>query len=135
MSNRLFQSIVHQMKDAIDRTIGVVDKNGCIIACSELVRIGENLEGVKEELAYTNESFRANGYTHHPINNHEKIEYVVFVEGTDAIADNLATILCISLTNIKHFTMKNTTRQALLKMSFWTTFFPVISISSPRSFT
>lgn len=101
MSNRLFQSIVHQMKDAIDRTIGVVDKNGCIIACSELVRIGENLEGVKEELAYTNESFRANGYTHHPINNHEKIEYVVFVEGTDAVADNLATILCISLTNIK----------------------------------
>ena len=101
MSNRLFQSIVHQMKDAIDRTIGVVDKNGCIIACSELVRIGENLEGVKEELTFTNESFRSGGYTHHPINNHGKIEYVVFVEGTDVVADNLATILCISLTNIK----------------------------------
>ena len=41
MSNRLFQSIVHQMKDAIDRTIGVGDKNGSIIACSELVRIGD----------------------------------------------------------------------------------------------
>ncbi len=101
MSNRLFQSIVHQMKDAIDRTIGVVDKNGSIIACSELVRIGETLEGVKEELAYTNDAFRSNGYTHHPINNHGKIEYVVFVEGTDGVADNLATLLCISLTNIK----------------------------------
>ncbi len=101
MSNRLFQSIVHQMKDAIDRTIGVVDKNGCIIACSELSRIGESFNGVKDELAYTNEPFKANGYTHHPINNHGKIEYVVFVEGSDTVADNLATILCISLTNIK----------------------------------
>ena len=27
MSNRLFQGVVHQMKDAIDRTIGVMDEN------------------------------------------------------------------------------------------------------------
>ena len=27
MSNRLFQGIVHQMKDAIDRTIGVMVKS------------------------------------------------------------------------------------------------------------
>ncbi len=101
MSNRLFQSIIHQMRDAIDRPIGVVDKNGIIIACSELVRIGETFDGVKDELTYTNESFRSNGFTYHPLNSHEKIEYLVFVEGTDTVADNLANILCISLNNIK----------------------------------
>ena len=36
MSNRLFQGIVHQMKDAIDRTIGVIDETSVVIACSEL---------------------------------------------------------------------------------------------------
>ena len=41
MSNRLFQSVIHQMKDAVDRTIGVIDETGVIIACSELVKIGE----------------------------------------------------------------------------------------------
>ena len=41
MSNRLFQGVVHQMKDAIDRTIGVVDETSVIISCSELGRIGE----------------------------------------------------------------------------------------------
>ena len=25
MSNRLFQGVIHQMKDTIDRTIGVID--------------------------------------------------------------------------------------------------------------
>ena len=43
MSNRLFQSVIHQMKDAVDRTIGVIDESGSIIACSELGRIGEAL--------------------------------------------------------------------------------------------
>ena len=32
MSNRLFQGIVHQMKDAIDRTIGVIDETSVVIA-------------------------------------------------------------------------------------------------------
>ena len=31
MSNRLFQGVIHQMKDAVDRVIGVVDENGVII--------------------------------------------------------------------------------------------------------
>ncbi len=101
MSNRLFQSIVHQVKDSVNRTIGVVDKNGAIIACSELVRIGEVLDGVSEELTFTNDAFRLNSYTFHPINNHGKIEYTVFVEGTDETADNLAAVLKVSLGSIK----------------------------------
>ena len=28
MSNRLFQGIIHQMRDAVDRVIGVIDDNG-----------------------------------------------------------------------------------------------------------
>ena len=31
MSNRLFQSVIHQMKDSFDRTIGVIDETGTII--------------------------------------------------------------------------------------------------------
>ena len=34
MSNRLFQGLVHQMRDTIDATIGVVDETATIIACS-----------------------------------------------------------------------------------------------------
>lgn len=36
MSNRLFQGVIHQMRDAVDRTIGVIDETGTIISCSEL---------------------------------------------------------------------------------------------------
>ena len=33
MSNRLFQGIVHQMREAIDRTIGIMDETHTILAC------------------------------------------------------------------------------------------------------
>ena len=46
MSNRLFQGVIHQMKDAIDRTFGVVDENFSIIASSELGKIGEAFQVV-----------------------------------------------------------------------------------------
>ena len=101
MSNRLFQSIVHQMKDAIDRIIGVVDENGVVLASSELSRIGEVIPGIKEELLYTNDRFYLGGYTYCPINNHSKTEYIVFVEGEDSVSENLSTMMCVSLSNIK----------------------------------
>ena len=40
MSNRLFQGVVHQMRDTVNRVIGVVDDSATIIACSELSKIG-----------------------------------------------------------------------------------------------
>ena len=52
MSNRLFQSVIHQMKDSFDRTIGVIDETGTIIACSELPRIGEVLDSSVSEQVF-----------------------------------------------------------------------------------
>ena len=45
MANRVFQNVVYQMKNAIDRVVGVVDETGTVIACSELGQIGEMREG------------------------------------------------------------------------------------------
>ncbi len=101
MSNRLFQSVVHQMKDAAGVTIGVVDTDGVIIACSDLVRIGQVLDGIKEELFYTGEAFAAAGYLFRPLGAYGKTEYYVFVEGEDQAASFAANLLCVSLGQIK----------------------------------
>ncbi len=90
------------MKDAVDRVIGVIDDMGVIISCSELVKIGETRQGVREELAYTNEAVVTGGYTYRPIGNSAKAENIVFVEGKDKTADKLALLLSVSLGNIKN---------------------------------
>ena len=102
MSNRLFQGIIYQMKEAVDRVIGVIDETGIVISCSELSRIGEARQGIREELTYASDVVVAGGYTYRALNTATKSEYVVFVEGEDKEADRLAVILAISLMNIKN---------------------------------
>ena len=41
MSNRVFQGVIHQMRDVVDRTIGIIDESGAVISCSDLGKIGE----------------------------------------------------------------------------------------------
>ncbi len=102
MSNKLFQGVIHQMKDAIDRVIGVLDENGVIISCSELVKIGEVRQGVREELGYSGEVVAVDGYTYRSLSSGPKIDYVVFVEGEDKMAEKMSKLLAISLSNIKN---------------------------------
>lgn len=103
MSNRLFQGVVHQMKDAIDRVIGVVDENATIVACSDLSRIGTTDELLTVELGDTHDAYVRDGYTYKAFGIHVRPDYVVFVEGTDEIAAKYASVIAISLSSIKQY--------------------------------
>ncbi len=103
MSNRLFQGVVHQMRDTIGRVIGVIDENATVVACSELARIGTSNDFFSIELGESHDIFIRDGYTYKPFGVHVKPDYAVFVEGTDEIAGKYASILAISLSSIKQY--------------------------------
>lgn len=101
MSNRLFQNVIHQMKDVIGRNIGVIDENGIVIAASELSKIGESMQRVREELSYSSNFMVYGGYTYRFINTAGKNNCITFVEGTDVHANKMSQILAVTLSNIK----------------------------------
>ena len=101
MSNRLFQGVIYQMKDAFDRVIGVIDENGVVISCSDLGKMGEVRQNVKEELSFSTETVCADGYTYRSMGVTQKSEYIVFVEGEDKMAEKMSKMLSVSLGNIK----------------------------------
>ena len=103
MSNRLFQGIVHQMKDAIDRTIGVIDETSVVIACSELGKIGEVNESVNAETLSSTAPFVVSGYTYKSFGSNAKYDYAVFVQGTDEYAQKYAQLLSVSFASIKQY--------------------------------
>ncbi len=103
MSNRLFQGVVHQMRDTIGRVIGVIDENATVVACSELSRIGTSNDFFSIELGESHDIFIRDGYTYKPFGVHVKPDYAVFVEGTDEIAGKYASILAVSLSSIKQY--------------------------------
>ena len=103
MSNRLFQGVVHQMWEAIDRTIGVIDETMSVIACSDLSRIGEEVDAFGQEVFTSQETFTLGNSTYRAFGSRPHAEYVLFVEGTDEEAIRYAALLAVSLTNIKQY--------------------------------
>ena len=89
------------MKDTVARTLGVIDENGIIIACSELSKIGESKQRIKEELSYSQDAVVYDGYTYRFINTTGKNECIIFVEGGDSYAASMTELISIFLGNMK----------------------------------
>ena len=103
MSNMLFQGIIHQMRESIDRVIGVVDSNATIISCSDLGSIDETSEYLALDLGEKQDIFVRDGFTYKPFGTKKKTEYAVFVEGADDMAARYCNILAVALQSIKQY--------------------------------
>ena len=88
MSSRMFQGVVLQMKDNISRTVGVVDAEGIVVACSELTCIGEHWSGAVAAInSADNGLARFGGRTFKPLAGWgAQFDYAAFVKGEDEMA-------------------------------------------------
>ncbi len=112
MSNRLFQGVIHQMKDSIDRTFGVIDENFTIIACTELNRIGETVNSFSPN---GSEIIVSGEYTYKALNAVQDSNYMIFVEGDDLLASKYAAVLAVSFSNIKFYYDEKYNRSNFIK--------------------
>ena len=103
MANRVFQGVIFQMKEAVGRTLGVVDETGTVIACTELNCIGEVREGFAADRLVAGDSFVRDGYTYRQFSTTKHNDYAAFVEGTDEEAGQFAGMLAVSLQSIKQY--------------------------------
>ena len=101
MSNRLYQNVISQMKNATQSTIGVLDKNGIIVACSDFQKVGEVKMKAMKALAFSGEEAICEGYTYRFVNIQDKNSVIAFVEGDNAVASQTVQLICVSLLNIK----------------------------------
>ncbi|MBR4450286.1 MAG: helix-turn-helix domain-containing protein [Clostridia bacterium] len=114
MSNRIFQGLVHQIRDAVGRTLGVIDETGTIFACSELSKIGEVFPSAVDVFS-DNEFHIINGYTFYNFGSRAQDEYAVFVEGTDENASRFAAVCCVALDNLKLYYEEKYNRTNFIK--------------------
>ena len=67
MSGRIFQNVVLQLKENTDRTVGVIDGEGVVIACSELSKIGSTNSYVSLDIAAeSGDLYIRDGYSYKP---------------------------------------------------------------------
>ena len=117
MSSRIFQNVIIQMKDAVDRTIGVVDEQGFVVASSELAMIGSRLDDFHLYEFDGNEHPVATGvrtycalYSPGP-----KFDYAAFAEGTDALSRTICSIAAVAFNEAKNNYEEKHNKAAFIK--------------------
>ena len=105
MSGRIFQNVVLQFKDTTDRTVGVIDAEGTVIACSELTGIGKKWAKYVETIdsaeggciALEGKTFKAlPGWGGH-------FDYAVFATGDDSVGRTVCAMACVALNSAKTY--------------------------------
>ncbi len=104
MSSRIFQGVITQMKDAVDRTIGVVDDQGYVVASSELALIGSRLddfhvyelEGAEHPVSSGSRTYKA------LVSSGSSFDFTAFTEGTDALARTICAVAAVAFNEAKN---------------------------------
>lgn len=117
MSNRIFQGIVLQMKDTSHRTIGVMDSEGTVIACSEIYKIGEHWTKAAEVLRNAGEEGLSwEGWSFKPMYGWgASFDYAAFVEGDDELSALVCAMAAVALNNAKVYYEEKHDKAAFLK--------------------
>ena len=117
MSSRIFQNVIIQMKDAVDRTIGVVDEQGFVVASSELAMIGSRLEDFHlYEFDGTDRPITTGARTYCALlSPGAKFDYAAFAEGTDALSRTICAIAAVAFNEAKNNYEEKHNKAAFIK--------------------
>ena len=117
MSGRIFQNVVLQLKENTDRTVGVIDGEGIVIACSELSMIGQrwaefvpaiNTAG-GSMLASSGKTFKAlNGWGN-------QFDYAAFAFGDNDISKTVCALATVALNSAKTYYEEKHDRGSFIK--------------------
>ena len=105
MSNRIFQSVIVQLKDATDRVLGVIDPEGIVISCRDTSLLGERWPDAALKVGSSFDAMVSfGGRTFKAIvGNSNYYEYAVFSGGEDEIARSMCLMAYVALNDAKVF--------------------------------
>lgn len=105
MSSRMFQGVVLQMKDNVNRTVGVIDSDGVVVACSELTCIGEHWSGAAAAVNAAESGIAYfEGKTFKPLTGWStQFDFAAFVKGEDEVAASLCAMAVVTFNGAKAY--------------------------------
>ena len=103
MSGRMFQNVVLQLKENTDRTVGVIDGEGVVIACSELSMIGQRwAEYVPVVNSANGGMISSDGKTFKALTGWgNQFDYAVFAFGDNEVSRTVCAMATVALNAAK----------------------------------
>ena len=104
MSSRIFQNVIIQMKDSVNRTLGVIDDQGFVVASSELAMIGSRLDDFHSAAIEIGDQPTVCGErTYCPLSSSgSRFDFVTFVDGNDVLAKTICAVATVAFNEAKN---------------------------------
>ena len=117
MSGRIFQNVVLQLKENTDRTVGVIDGEGIVIACSELSMIGQRwAEYVPVVNNAAGSMISSDGKTFKALNGWgNQFDYAAFSFGDNEISKTVCSMATVALNAAKAYYEEKHDRGSFIK--------------------
>ncbi len=117
MSGRIFQNVVVQMKDFIDRPVGVTDDTGLVVAATDLSIIGTKLDDFDfAMLKSSGQPFVTSLRSYSPLNSDTgKIEFFAFANGVDSGSKALSAVAAVAFSEAKNSYEEKHNKAAFVK--------------------
>ena len=117
MSGRIFQNVVLQLKENTDRTVGVIDGEGIVIACSELSLIGQRWpEFVSVINGAGGATVTSDGKTFKALNGWgNQFDYAAFASGDNDISKTVCAMATVALNSAKSYYEEKHDRGSFIK--------------------
>ena len=125
MSSRIFQSVIIQMKEATDRTVGVLDPDGVVIASTDLSLIGSNIDIIKQLIEESElHTVCCDGKTFKALNHESTDGYTVFTSGEDEISMTVCLMASIAINEAGMHFDENHDRRSFVKTIIYENILP-----------
>ena len=117
MSGRIFQNVVLQLKENTDRTVGVMDGEGIVIACSELSMIGQRwAEYVPVINSASGSLISSDGKTFKALNGWgNQFDYAAFAFGDSEVSKTVCSMATVALNSAKSYYEEKHDRGSFIK--------------------
>jgi carbohydrate diacid regulator len=117
MSGRIFQNVVLQLKENTDRTVGVIDSEGIVIACSELSMIGQRwAEHIMTINNAAGSMVSSDGKTFKALNGWgNQYDYAAFAFGDNEISKTVCALATVALNSAKSYYEEKHDRGSFVK--------------------
>ena len=103
MSNRIFQSVIAQLKEGTERTIGVIDAEGLVVSCSDPTLMGEKWPEAVLKLGSVQDGIAVSGQkTFKALSgSNTYFDYAAFADGDDENARATCIMSAVALSGAK----------------------------------
>ncbi|MDP4180136.1 MAG: helix-turn-helix domain-containing protein [Bacillota bacterium] len=115
MHAKLYQNLIHQIKETITAEFGIIDENGVIVACSDEMKIGSTSEDAMEIIHSDERILCIGGVSYQKIFNRNRLEGIVFLEMDGEIGLKFLSLISINMMSINNLNEEKLDKNTFVK--------------------